>query len=692
MKDTSASIALGFAQEIPGGFVFEIGNDWIQRRIYSIGGRVATTSLVNVINGEEYLESIDSEFEIALAGEGQTAVLDFKDFQLQGYETPEWNNNIRTLKLNLMADVNDCTLAISLYYSARAGDDFIRKWLVIYPCDLVGWTIREVTLEKIKLKELVEGVIPLPRYPHRFDNSEDRVHSEPDKVNVSEPQRRFIFGDSARAVVTYWGYNEGLFFFSESILGLESFSKSRGLIIGQREYTPLTDGLTTGAAVTGAYRGAPEVGLKRYNEYLTRHWCVADDKSVPVIWNTWLATLGGDKPVLADYSRDLLLEQISQLQAAGFYDALHLDLGWEAGIPLQENAAKFPHGIREIARRANEAGLDMSYWVNPFSSSYWKSRIEEEHPEWLVPGATSGRSGASAICPLTEYADYVERRFVELASEYGARVLYWDGSDWNVRKCSSRGHDHANETELEVASAKRLAAICNAAHAAKKDLIIAAFSIPLDNHRLCAVDMEQISDTHEFPTIQSELIQRQQMYQMTFEHPFRALWGGWYGVNWHEAGRDNLHVRSLKELIHAEMSMIGCGLAQGGASIDLQSAPPEFVAFLKKLFVFRKRFEAYFRNYSHVLGFPDGKSPDGSAHFIDQSGFIVLVNPTQEVQSVTIPLAEPELELARDKKHDLSDWTNLESCVPLDSAKVDKAPELELVPLEVRYIGVNITE
>ncbi len=64
--------AIGYIQEIPGGIVFEIGNGWVQRRIHCISDKIGTTSIVNVVNGEEYLESTNSEFAISLQGEGQT--------------------------------------------------------------------------------------------------------------------------------------------------------------------------------------------------------------------------------------------------------------------------------------------------------------------------------------------------------------------------------------------------------------------------------------------------------------------------------------------------------------------------------------------------------------------------------------------------------------------------------------------
>lgn len=674
-----------------GGMVFEIGNGWVQRRIHCISGRLGSTSLANAVNGEEYLDETVSEFEITIAGEGQTVTLNFKDFGYAGYETHDWDDKARELEVKLEADVNERKLPLSVLYRANAGDDFISKWLKIGPCDLEGWVIREVTIENIKMREMVEGVTPQPRYPRTYDNHEDRVHSEPDKVNTAEPDKRFEFGDMARSVVAYWGYGEGLYFFTESLLGSEVYHRPTGLVMKQRDHIPLTEGLTTGKAIIGAYSGPPEVGFKRYNRHLMEHWCAVDDKPLPVSWSTWLPTLAGNKPLYANYDRDFLMDYISYIEEAGFFDILHLDLGWEAEYPLKVDAAKFPNGMSEVVKRAKAAGLDMTYWVNPFSASYWKSTVEEEHPEWLSPGVVNSRSSATAICPLTEYYDYVKRRYIELATELNARVIYWDGNDWNIRECTANNHGHSDQHELEVKAWKRLAAMCDAAHQARPDLLFVVFSIPFDNHRLCALDQEQISDTYSYETIQSELIQRQQLYQMTWEHPYKAIWGSWYGVNWHNAGEDNLK-RPLKELIHAEMSMIGNGIAQAGGGIDLKRATPEFMAFLKKLFAFRKRFADYFDAYQHVLGFPDGKRVDGEGHIIDGSGFIVLVNPTRDTKTVKIPLDEPELELSVGESYELTDWSNLERAIPIETVTIDSAPEIELGPLEVKYVGVNVAE
>ena len=685
--------AIGFAQEIPGGLVFEIGNGMIHRRIHCINNRIGTTSLVNVTNGEEYLDQIKAEFEITITGESQTAVLESRDFEFKGYETPNWDENTCTLALKLESEVNGKMLPVTVFYEVKANSNYLRKWLQIDPCNLGGFTITDVTIEDMKLKEQVEGVTPISRYPSQFDSYEDRVHSEPDKVNVEEPGKRFSFGDLARSVTTFWGYDEGFYFFTESLFGEETFYRPSGLVMKQRDCVPLTEGFTTGAAVIGAYKGAPEVGFKAYTQHLLDHWCCVCDKQLPVNWNTWLITLQGKASLFSNYNRNLLLEYIEYIKEAGFFDVLHLDLGWEKDYPLKVDSTKFPNGMAEIARRAKEAAnVDMAYWVNPFSSSYWRSKVEDEHPEWLMPGEVNSRSGAIAVCPLSDFYDYAKERFVQLVNELNARVIYWDGSDWNIRECKSPNHGHSNQNELEIKAWKRLAEMCNEVHEAREDLIVIVFSLPFNNHRLNVVDQEQVSDTYSFPTVQSELIQRQQLYQMTWEHPYKAIYGSWYGINWHEAHEKDLSERPLKELIHAEMSMIGNGLAQAGGSLDLKQAKPELLSILKKLFEFRKRFEKYFDTYQHVLAFPDGKQIDGEGHIIDGKGFIVLINPTDQTLNVKLPLNEAELELSTDKEHEITDWSNLSRGIPTDTVKISEAPEIEMVPFEVKYIGVNISE
>ncbi len=363
MKSKPQKQAIGFVQQIPGGHVFEIGNSAIHRRIHCIAGRIGTTSLVNVVNGEEYLDETHSEFQIEVAGGGERGTLDAKDFVLVSHETPQWDDQTRTLKLALESTLNDVPFRVSVFYEVEAGSDFVRKWLAIEPCDLDGFVITGVTIENMRFKEMVEGVTPKPRYPKRNLRGQDNVHVEPDKADTSDPAARFVFGHTSRGVLAFWGYGEGLYFFVESLLGEETFYRPNGLVLKQRDCVPAADGLETGRAVIGAYVGQPGIGFKRCNEHLLANWCAVRDKRIPVAWNTWLVTLNGRRPLRDAYDRDLLVDYLEYMRNAGFYDVLRLDFGWEAGMPLQPDPSKFPNGLGELVRRASDPGPGHGYWV-----------------------------------------------------------------------------------------------------------------------------------------------------------------------------------------------------------------------------------------------------------------------------------------------------------------------------------------
>ena len=102
------------------------------------------------------------------------------------------------------------------------------------------------------------------------------------------------------------------------------------------------------------------------------------------------------------------------------------------------------------------------------------------------------------------------------------------------------------------------------------------------------------------------------------------------------------------------------------------------------------RFREFFENYDHILSYPDGSRPDGSAHFIGNRGFFVLINPTDSEQSVTLPLAEKSLALSAGGVYKLTDFTSLTTPVPMDNATLTAPPTIDLIPREVRIIGVNI--
>ena len=79
---------------------------------------------------------------------------------------------------------------------------------------------------------------------------------------------------------------------------------------------------------------------------------------------------------------------------------------------------------------------------------------------------------------------------------------------------------------------------------------------------------------------------------------------------------------------------------------------------------------------------------DGEGHIVDNSGFVVLFNPSQESRKVLLPLDEPGLGLSGELR--LSDWSELESGVDMGVAKPGDLVEVTLPPVSAKIIGINI--
>lgn len=160
-------------------------------------------------------------------------------------------------------------------------------------------------------------------------------------------------------------------------------------------------------------------------------------------------------------------------------------------------------------------------------------------------------------------------------------------------------------------------------------------------------------------------------------YPPYAIGTGWYGVD------------VLQPVERLKLGVVGAisGLPRSGVR-RIPDPSPELAAYLKRFFAFRKRFERYFDQYQQVLGAPDGKDIDGEGHIIENSGFVVLFNPSDEPKKVSLPLAEPGLGLAGELR--LSDWSELDSGADIGVAKPGDPVEVSLAPLSVKIIGINI--
>jgi len=202
----------GYELETPGGWIFEIGNEWIMRRVQCIAGKIGTTSLAHGASCEEYLEETIEEFALILSRYDVKKELSFRDFIYKGHSLLRADDEERLLKIDLEAELDGAKLPLSVFYQVRAGCNYMLKWIEIPPANLPGWVIEWVTLEHLRFRDVIEGVTPKPRYLHRFPSGEDNVHLEPDKADTGSPNTRFEFGDRSRALVARWGSMKGCSF------------------------------------------------------------------------------------------------------------------------------------------------------------------------------------------------------------------------------------------------------------------------------------------------------------------------------------------------------------------------------------------------------------------------------------------------------------------------------------------------
>jgi hypothetical protein len=679
------SPAFGSVEKVDGQDVLAIGNGAVKRTVVMGSTKgIYTSSFLNRLTNTEYMGQTGPEFQLAFSRElqadtGGAGVMTSDEAKVTGYRWIEQSPAKQLIEIQLSCIFQGMPFQTSLFYEALNGQSFVRKWLVVKPFNGLGWAITKVTLEDWQPNASLDPLAPTTRYTTLYPTGQINF-DQPESVVTANPSSRFAPANSSQAVGLHRNGQEGFFFFQESLFGEEEFSRNQGLKLSNNDFVEPVAGFTSGRSVIGAWRGSPELGFKRYNEYLSNNYAVVKGKKDPVWFSTWYVYEAG-------INQQLLSGVLDQMKAAGFYNMLHIDAGWEGSAPLQVNLNKFPQGLDPIINKLNASGMTLGLWMNPFSHGYEDisshASFRLQHPTWVS-------SDGARLCPLSGAGDYIRNRLLEIARNWPLDEIYWDGADWNPNSCDSTDKGWRTVSEERILTLRYYERLMKDLHAIRPNLRVVVWSAPPDLHWLSAVDQIQLSDLSKPPLLQSELMQRQQAYYAAFEYPYSGTWGGWYGIQYHRDYSQGLG-QPLSLLQYAEASMLGNNVNQAGASIDLTNAPPALLDFLKQMFAFRSRFASYFTSYQHVLGFPDGNSIDGEAHLVKGQGFILLFNPTNSEKTVNLPLDEPELELQPGVLYNLSDWSSFTSSQSLGSVKPESRPTLTLPAYGFKIIGVNIS-
>ena len=203
-----------------------------------------------------------------------------------------------------------------------------------------------------------------------------------DTESFSETEGEVIAGSLA------WSGNYRLCFEKEEVThrlrilaGINPFSSEYPLAPGETFATP---------EMIWTWSGCGAGGASRNLHAWARNWGVYGGKQInPTLLNSW-------EGAYFTFTTQTLTGMIDDAAAMGL-EMFVLDDGWFAtkyprnndkqGLgDWEPNLAKIPEGIDYLASYAHDKGLKFGIWIEPEMANP-KSRLAEEHPDWIVRSA-----------------------------------------------------------------------------------------------------------------------------------------------------------------------------------------------------------------------------------------------------------------------------------------------------------------
>jgi Melibiase len=574
-------------------------------------------------------------------------------------------------------------LKIRLVYQLKPDADFVETWFELDPSATPDWLVRYAA-------------------PQRWQVGRDYIVPPMIRDWYFLTRQKIPRGTTPTLLLTS-GNGTGMYFFVNSGVTREYLNPANYVMnLEQSEWADVTLGFRSASAVIGGYQGGEDEGSRRFVNYVAKNYSVLnkEKKKTPFYYSVW-------KLYTSAINEQIVMDTLDVVGQTGLHEMLHIDAGWEGGYPVEISKQKFPNGFDRINAKAQSYGMSLSLWINPYSNSYFGytnyAPFHRDYRGWHVPeretlAEEDGKlyfKGPFAV--NSPYSDFVEDRLVGLITKYDIRQIYWDGSDWNIPEAEVRGLPDDEADRRRVLGVKRLERMMHRLHQIRPDLVIVGWNSWADPHLLHVLDQEQLSDIYQAPLGIAEVARRQLYYSVTFYMPFNTIWSDWYGLTYKER-RDTANLNlPLDRLKFAELSMLHKGLKEAGAAFDLRFNRPDLLDFLRKLFAFRRHFDQYWESYQHLLQRPDPNRPDASAHIVNGKGFLLLSNPSNNVQYIGLNLNPFTLGLKPGHTYSLYDWTGLtggqfigQLSIPANGSFAGWG--VSLPPLTTRVIGLDINE
>ncbi len=164
-----------------------------------------------------------------------------------------------------------------------------------------------------------------------------------------------------------------------------------------------------------------------YNNHLVRgRW---KNQVRPILLNNWEATL-------MDFTQESILKIAAKAKEAGA-ELFVLDDGWfgarnddYAGLgDWVENRDKLPGGMKELAQKINNLGLEFGFWIEPEMVNP-DSNLYREHPDWAlsVPGRVPALGRHQYVLDFSrdEVVDYIFDMLCKVIDGANISYIKWD--------------------------------------------------------------------------------------------------------------------------------------------------------------------------------------------------------------------------------------------------------------------------
>lgn len=191
------------------------------------------------------------------------------------------------------------------------------------------------------------------------------------------------------------------------------------------------DGFTTpevvAAYTNGGLNDLSQTYHALYNNHLVRgRW---KNHARPILLNNWEATF-------MDFTQESILKIAAKAKEAGA-ELFVLDDGWfgarnddYAGLgDWVENREKLPGGMKELAQKINDLGLEFGFWIEPEMVNP-DSDLYRAHPDWAfaVPGRVPALGRHQYVLDFSrdEVVDYIFDMLFRVIDGANISYIKWD--------------------------------------------------------------------------------------------------------------------------------------------------------------------------------------------------------------------------------------------------------------------------